>query len=129
MTTSQLNDFLLMNMNTFWEKLKTILNESEMVIDRPKGSTHPTYSKIIFPLDYGYLKNTSGGDGNEIDVWCGSFEKKELNAIVCTVDILKRDTEIKLIVGCSDNEIEIIKQFHTNEFMSAIILKNREAAL
>ena len=116
-------------MNTFWERLITIFNESEMIIDRPKGSAHPKYPKIVFPLDYGYLKNTSGGDGNEIDVWLGSLETKVLNAIACTVDILKRDTEIKLIVGCSDNEIEIIKQFHTNEFMSAIILKNREPAL
>ena len=116
-------------MKTFWKRLNIILNESEIVIDRPKGSTHPKYPQIVFPLDYGYLKNTSGGDGSEIDVWCGSFERKELNAIACTVDILKRDTEIKLIVGCSDNEIEIIKQFHTNEFMSAIILNNREPAL
>lgn len=116
-------------MNAFWEKLKTILNESEMVIDRPKGSTHPKYPKIVFPLDYGYLKNTSGGDGNEIDVWLGSLENKVLNAIACTVDILKRDTEIKLIVGCSDHEIEIINKFYTSEYMSAIILKNREPAL
>lgn len=116
-------------MNAFWERLKTILNESEMVIDRPKGSTHPKYPKIVFPLDYGYLKNTSGGDGNEIDVWIGSLENKVLNAIACTVDILKRDTEIKLIVGCSDHEIEIIDKFYASEYMSAIILKNREPAL
>jgi inorganic pyrophosphatase len=113
-------------MDTFWERLKTILNESVMVIDRPKGSTHPKYPKIVFPLDYGYLKNTSGGDGNEIDVWVGSLENKTLNAIACTVDILKRDTEIKLLVGCSDHEIEAIKKFYTSEYMSAIILKNRE---
>ena len=69
------------------------------------------------------IKNTSGGDGNEIDVWRGSLGKKVLNAIACTVDILKRDTEIKLIVGCSDHEIEIIKRFYTSEYMSAIILK------
>lgn len=116
-------------MNTFWERLNTILNESEMVIDRPKGSTHPRHPKIVFPLDYGYLKNTSGGDGNEIDVWLGSLENKVLNAIACTVDILKRDTEIKLIVSCSDHEIEIIKRFYTSEYMSAIILKKREPAL
>lgn len=116
---------LLRNVNTFWERLKIILNESELVIDRPKGSTHPKYSKIVFPLDYGYLKNTSGGDGNEIDVWLGSLENKTLNAIACTVDVLKRDTEIKLIVGCSDHEIETIKRFYTSEFMSAIILKKR----
>ena len=50
-----------MNMNTFWERLKAILNESEILIDRPKGSRHPKYPKIVFPLDYGYLKDTSGG--------------------------------------------------------------------
>lgn len=113
-------------MDNFWERLETILNESEMVIDRPKGSTHPKYPKIVFPLDYGYLKNTSGGDGNEIDVWLGSLENKTLNAIACTVDILKRDTEIKLIIGCSAQEIETIKSFYTSEYMSAIILINRE---
>lgn len=116
-------------MNTFWERLKTIINESEMVIDRPKGSTHPKSPKIVFPLDYGYLKNTSAGDGNEIDVWLGSLGKKELNAIACTVDSLKQDIEIKLIVSCSEDEIEIIRQFHTNHYMSAIIKKNRELAL
>lgn len=103
-----------------------ILNESELVIDRPKGSSHPKFPKMVFPIDYGYLKNTSGGDGNEIDVWLGSLEDKGLNAIACTVDILKRDTEIKLIVACDDDEIETIKQFYTSEYMSTIILKNRE---
>ena len=53
-------------MNEFWEKLNKILNDSELVIDRPKGSTHPKYPKIVFPIDYGYLKNTSGGDGNAV---------------------------------------------------------------
>ncbi|MFC1820947.1 hypothetical protein ACFLZG_07695 [Thermodesulfobacteriota bacterium] len=61
-------------MNKFWERLNILLEESELIIDRPKGSTHPKYSAIIFPLDYGYLKNTSGGDGNEIDVWRGSLK-------------------------------------------------------
>ncbi|MBA3027298.1 MAG: inorganic pyrophosphatase [Desulfobacteraceae bacterium] len=111
------------SMDTFWKRLIRILNESEMVIDRPKGSSHPKYPKIVFPIDYGYLKNTSGGDGNEIDVWLGSLENKVLIAIACTVDILKRDTEIKLIVGCNDHEIETIKQFYTSEYMSTIILK------
>lgn len=109
--------------DNFWKKLEAILNESEIVIDRPKGSCHPKYPQILYPLDYGYLKNTSGGDGNEIDVWRGSFKDKTLNAIACTVDTLKRDTEIKLIVDCNENEIGIIEKFHMNRFMAAIIIK------
>ena len=109
--------------NKFWERLNLLLEASELVIDRPKNSIHPRYPEIVYPLDYGYLKGTSGGDGNEIDVWCGSIGTQTLNAIACTVDILKRDTEIKLILGCTEDEIEIIKQFHQNEYMSAIIIK------
>lgn len=115
--------------NAFWGKLSTILNESELIIDRPKGSCHTKYPQVIFPLDYGYLKNTSGGDGNEIDVWRGSLKAKTLNAIACTVDTLKRDTEIKLIVGCNENEIETIERFHMNEFMASIIINIREPGI
>ena len=49
-------------------------------------------------------------------------DKSKLN-LGNSYDILKRDTEIKLIVGCSDHEIETIKRFYTSEYMSSIILK------
>jgi inorganic pyrophosphatase len=110
--------------NKFWERLKLLLESSELVIDRPKGSAHPKYPEIIFPLDYGYLKNTSGGDGNEVDVWRGSLKDNRLDAIACTMDLLKRDVEIKLIVGCTEDEIEKIHQFHQNPFMSAMIIRH-----
>ena len=52
----------------FWTQLDALVQTSELVIDRPKGSPHPRASSVVYPLDYGYLSNTSGGDGNEIDV-------------------------------------------------------------
>ena len=109
--------------NKFWDRLNLLLKDSELVIDRPKGSRHPKYPEIVFPLDYGYLKETSGGDGNEIDVWRGSLKDQSLNAVACKVDILKKDTEIKLIAGCTQEEIETVNQFHQNKYMSAIIIK------
>lgn len=60
----------------FWEKLETIIAASDIVIDRPKGSVHPRISEIKYPFDYGYLKGTSGGDGNEIDVCLGTLGEK-----------------------------------------------------
>jgi inorganic pyrophosphatase len=107
----------------FWSRLDNLLAIKEIYIDRPKGSAHPRFPDLIYPLDYGYLKNTSGGDGNEIDVWRGSNAGDKLAGIICTVDIIKNDAEIKLLVGCTDAEIEIIEKFHNVKQMSGIIVR------
>ena len=107
----------------FWSRLDQLIKSSEMVIDRPKGTAHPGYPDLVFPLDYGYLKGTTGGDGHEIDVWLGTAAHHRLTAIACTVDILKKDAEIKLIIGCTEAEIAIIRDFYNNEYMSDIIIK------
>jgi len=35
-----------------------------------------------------------------------------LTGILCTFDTLKRDTEIKLLIGCTEEDVQIIKDFH-----------------
>lgn len=107
----------------FWTHLDTILNSSELVIDRPKGSFHPRYPSLVYPVDYGYLAATTSGDGDGIDVWLGSSECG-LDAVVCTVDVLKNDVEVKLLLGCSEEEKEIVCGFHNeNEYMAAILVR------
>jgi hypothetical protein len=39
-------------------------------------------------------------------------ERKTLTGILCTFDRLKRDAEIKLLVACSAEDIQIIRDFH-----------------
>jgi len=107
----------------FWSRLDELIKSSEIVIDRPKGTPHPKYPDLIFPLDYGYLKGTTGGDGDGIDIWMGSAAHRELTAIGCTVDTKKKDSEIKLIVGCTETEIKIIEKFYNGLYQSAIIIR------
>ena len=112
----------------FWTRLDNLIASHEIVIDRLKGSTHPRYPELVYPLDYGYLKNASGGDGNEVDVWRGSLKDNQLVAIVCTVDTKKSDTEIKLIMGCTNDELGIVNRFHNeNDYMSGIVIRRDEA--
>ena len=111
---------------SFWTNLDILLQSTELVIDRPRGSSHPRYSSLVYPLDYGYLKEISGGDGNELDVWRGTYTEAKLDAIVCTVDLLKKDVEVKLLVGCTEQEKIIICDFHNNsKYMAAILLKRK----
>jgi inorganic pyrophosphatase len=111
----------------FWSRLDILLASKEICIDRPKGSVHPRFPELVYPLDYGYLKSTSGGDGNEIDIWRGSVSVGKLIGIICTVDIKKNDSELKLIVGCTDSEVMIIERFHNNEYMSGIVVRRPES--
>ncbi len=108
----------------FWIWLDNLVASQELVIDRPKGSTHPRYPDMVYPLDYGYLKFTSGGDGNEIDAWRGSIADSQLVGIICTVDIKKKDTEIKLLIGCTETEIGIVEKFYRdNSYVSGIVVR------
>ena len=77
--------------DAFWTALDELVSSSEIVIDRPKGSAHPRFPAFIYKVDYGYLKDTSSMDGAGIDVWVGSGEKK-VDAIMCIVDLRKRDS-------------------------------------
>jgi len=67
---------------------------------------------MIYPFDYGYLENTSASDGDGIDVWIGASKQRALTGILCTFDKIKRDAEIKLMIGCTKEDIQIIRTFH-----------------
>jgi inorganic pyrophosphatase len=109
----------------FWTHLDTLVQASELVIDRPRGSGHPRNPAVIYPLDYGYLNGTSGGDGAEIDVWRGSLQEGRLDAVVCTVDLEKRDAEIKLLLGCTRAEQQTICDFHRSAWSAALLVERR----
>jgi inorganic pyrophosphatase len=107
----------------FWSRLDELIGSSEIIIDRPKGTRHPRYPDLVFPLDYGYLKGTTGGDGDGVDVWMGTAGHRNLTAIASTVDMKKRDAEIKLIIGCTEEEIAVIEKCHSGRYMSCIIIR------
>lgn len=109
--------------NDFWEVLDYLVNDSEIVIDRPKGTAHPQYPNFIYKVDYGYIKNTSSMDGAGIDVWVGSG-KKQIDAIMCIVDFMKRDSEIKVLIGCTEEEKQLIYQTHNEtQYMKGIMVR------
>lgn len=107
----------------FWDALDQLTADSEIVIDRPKGSAHPRFPNFIYPVDYGYLKGTASMDGGGIDVWLGTGERK-LDAVMCIVDLMKRDSEIKLLLGCTEEEKAAIYQIHNETpYMKGVLIR------
>ena len=107
----------------FWSALDRLVSESKIIIDRPRGSRHPKYPDYIYPLDYGYLENTSSMDGSGIDIWKGSSGER-VDAVICTVDLFRKDSEIKVLIGCSDEEQQLVLNRHNNtQTMKGILIR------
>lgn len=108
----------------FWEALDTLVGQSEIVIDRPKGTAHPRYPAFMYPVDYGYLKDTASMDGGGIDIWVGTDPARKIDAVMCIVDVLKRDSEIKILIGCTEEETALVCRTHNESaFMKGILIR------
>ena len=113
----------MINNSEFWDALDELVANSEIVIDRPKGTAHPKYPGFIYQVDYGYLKDTSSMDGAGIDVWVGS-KGKIVDAIMCIVDLIKRDSEIKILIGCTEEDLAIVYEMHNEtQFMKGVLIR------
>lgn len=111
--------------NFFWQKLEQLVNESELVIDRPKGSSHPDYTDTTYPLDYGYLAGTTTTDGGGIDAWVGTMPDNppQIVGALATVDLVKRDSEIKVLLNCTPDDIATIITFKQEHNMGFYVIE------
>ena len=107
----------------FWQKLDTLYLSSKLVIDRPKNTCHYKFSNLIYPVDYGYLTDTTGSDQAPVDVFRGSNKATLVQALIISADILKKDCEVKLLIGCTEEEEHDILVFlNQTEFQKAVMI-------
>jgi inorganic pyrophosphatase len=110
----------------FWEYLQKLVISGEIVIDHPKGSTHHRYMQGTYPVDYGYLRGTTTLDGSGVDIWIGSLGHHQVKGVLCCVDLLKKDTESKILYDCTEEEIQSIINFVNVGQMRAIYINKEQ---
>lgn len=107
----------------YWTALEKLVAENRILIERPKGSRHPRFPEMIYPLDYGFLDGTNSNDGAEADIWRGTLPGNAITGAVCTVDLVKRNAEVKILIGCTPDEIAIIDEFYnTGPYMKGMTI-------
>jgi coenzyme F420-0:L-glutamate ligase/coenzyme F420-1:gamma-L-glutamate ligase len=109
----------------FWEFLDSLVALCTVVIDRPRGSRHPSWDDLIYPLDYGYLEGTRSADGSPVDVWVGSLTPAGVDAVIISVDLFKRDAEYSILLGCSPADQQTILDFSNSGLMRVYLLPRR----
>lgn len=105
----------------FWESLDTLVSKSEIEIERKKGTPHPRHPEWIYPFDYGFIKDTSSSDNMEIDVWQVDGSKA-VTGVIVTLDLMKKDSEIKVLLGVENEQFETILNCHQRGDMKAILI-------
>ena len=73
----------------------------KVIVDRPKGSFHPQYKDIIYPLNYGYVEGVLAKDGEEQDVYVMVLDRSTMNFEGEVIAIIHRmnDVEDKWVVS------------------------------
>lgn len=99
-----------LNFNIDWDAWQEMILKNGITVDRPYGSRHPSFPEIVYPIDYGFVNNTTGTDGDEVDVFVGMTRNGLVGAIL-THDKRKGDREVKLIYNCAPPEIYLVNGF------------------
>lgn len=110
----------------FWAFADQLVKSHEIVIDRPVGSLHPRYADMTYPLNYGHLVGTRGSDGAEVDIWRGSQPDLIVTGYIVTVDLAKGDGELKLLVGCSADEMLVALATHNQGDAAGMLVRRPE---
>ena len=112
------------DVNDYWLALEQMVETCEIVIDRPKGSRHPRYETVVYPMDYGFLKGTGAIDGGGVDIWVGSSTSEDgVVGVLATVDLFKKDAEIKILYKCTETEITEALTTANSGYQSAILVR------
>lgn len=112
-----------------WDAWAGWIERSGITIDRPRGTRHPEHPSIIYPIDYGYVQDTVGTDGHEIDIFIGTSSTGLVGSMI-TLDYRKGDTEFKLLFNCTPEEIYLVNGFinFDRSLMDGVLVLRRPMA-
>ncbi len=82
--------------------LAPLLGQSVTVtVDRPLGTRHPDFPETVYPVNYGYLADRVGGDGEAQDAYILGVDRPLDCFCGNVIAIIRRtdDCEDKLIVA------------------------------
>lgn len=111
-----------MTQDSLWTHAEQLVRDHPMVVDRPGGSRHPRNPDVVYPFDYGYLDGTGAIDGDGVDCWRGSLPVATVTGVIVTVDLVKADSEVKWLIGCTPEEMAQALATHRTGWQDALLI-------
>lgn len=107
----------------FWQKVDTLFLSSNLKITNKKDEVHRQFSNLIYPIDHGYLLDAGEEGDQQISVYVGS-QSQTVSALIIAADILQKTLEVKMLVGCSEEEIEAVLRFlNQTDYQKTVLIR------
>ena len=136
-----LDYFFMMDLKNFEAWKANLIKQDQAIlqtivhgkIDRPLGSVHPKYPDLVYPINYGYVPEVIGGDGEEQDVYFLGSDQAQTDFSGEVIGVWHRlnDVETKWIVAAPGQQFsaaQILAQiaFQEQYFYGLLILADRK---
>ncbi len=108
----------------FWQKIDTLFLSGDLQVTKRKGEVHPTFRNLIYPTDYGHLTDTKSTTEEGVSVYLGTADRNAISALVVAADILTKELDVKMLVGCNDEEVEDILRFlNQTDYQKTVLIR------
>ena len=108
----------------FCQKFDSLCLSSGFCLTRKKGDVHPVFANLIYPTDYGYVKDTNSVSGNGVSVYAGSLSRNTITALVVAEDILAKELDVKILIGCTNEEVEDVLRFlNQTDYQKTVLIR------
>ena len=108
----------------FWQKVDTLFLASGFCQTRKKGDIHPVFKNLIYPTDYGYVPDTNSVSGDGVSVYAGSGDRSTITALVVAADILAKELDVKILIGCTEEQVEDVLRFlNQTDYQKTVLIR------
>ncbi len=108
----------------FWQKLDTLYLSSGYQLVKRKGEVHDKFKNLVYPLDYGRVDDLSGSGSKGNAVYLGSLNRNKVSGLIIAVDILAKELDVKVLAGCTDEEIEsVLRYLNQTDFQKTVLIR------
>ncbi len=108
----------------FWQKVDTLYLSGTRKVIKKKGEVHDTFKNLVYPLDYARIEDMKSVSGHGVAVYLGSENRNKVSALVIAADILEKELDVKVLAGCTEEEIEeVLRYLNQTDFQKTVLIK------
>lgn len=108
----------------FWQKIDTLFLSGKTEFIKKKGDTHAVYKNLVYPTDYGHISDVKSVSDSGASVYGGSGDRGKITALIIACDILARELDVKLLVGCNEDEImDVLHFLNQTDYQKTVLIR------
>ncbi|MDD6560626.1 MAG: Inorganic pyrophosphatase [Lactimicrobium massiliense] len=108
----------------FWQKVDTLFLSGKLALTKKKGEAHDTFRNLVYPTDYGHLGDTKSTTAEGVSVYAGSGDRSQITALVVAADILTKELDVKMLIGCTEEEVMAVLRFlNQTDFQKTVLIR------